>query len=62
MPEIKAWTYYGETVRALEALIQNLIDRGGIVQSVGIGYGPALRENSWQALVIVDISGIDPDA
>ena len=70
MPEIKVWTYFGDSTDMLEDQVQNLIDRGGKVISLAIGYGPTPAKvaglspggDAWHALVVVDPSGIDPDA
>ena len=70
MSDVKVWAYYGDSTAMLEDQVQNLIDRGGRVISLAIGYGPtpakvaglAHGEDAWHALVVVDASRIDPDA
>jgi hypothetical protein len=50
--------------------VQNLIDRGGKVISLAIGYGPSPAKvaglshsgDAWHALVVVDPSEVDPNA
>jgi hypothetical protein len=69
--QIKVWTYYSDSTHGLEDRVQNLIDRGGKIISLAIGYGPPpariaaqpyASENAWHAMVVVDTSEIDPDA
>ena len=69
-PDMKVWTYFGSNTNMLEDQIRDLIDRGGRVISLAIGYGPTPAkvaglgrgEDSWHAMVVLDASGIDPDA
>lgn len=66
----KVWTYFGDSTNMLEHLVQDLIDRGGRVISLAIGYGPSPAKvagldhggDAWHALVVVDPSNIDPNA
>jgi hypothetical protein len=71
MANIKVWTYFGDSTSDLEDRVQDLIDRGGDVLSLAIGYGPPpakvaglhyAPDASWHAMVVVDPSNIDPNA
>lgn len=70
MPDVKVWTYFGDSADMLEGTVQDLIDRGGKVLSLAIGYGPSPAKaaglphggDTWHAMVVVDASEIDPDA
>lgn len=63
VPDIKVWTYFGDDTNMLERQVQDLIDRGGRVISLAIGYGPppakvagipTAPDNSWHAMVVLD--------
>ena len=69
-PDVKVWTYFGSDTNMLERRVQDLIDRGGRIISLAIGYGPSPAkaaglphgEDSWHAMIVLDASGIDPNA
>jgi hypothetical protein len=70
-PNVKVVSYFGDSTNMIEHLVQDLIDRGGLVVSLAIGYGPPpskvagqsyAPDNSWHGLVVADMSGVDPDA
>lgn len=67
--DVKVFTYFSDSTSGLEDRVQDLIDRGGRVISLAIGYGPSparvqgsayADEASWHAMVVLDVSGIDP--
>jgi hypothetical protein len=60
---IKAWTVFGDDMNQIEDRVQDYIDRGGKIISVGIGYGPPpskvagrphAPEGAWHGLVVLD--------
>lgn len=60
---VKAWVVFGDDMNQIEDRVQDLIDRGGQIISVGIGYGPPpskvagrsyAPEASWHGLVVLD--------
>lgn len=61
---IKVWTYFGDSANMLEDLVQDLINRGGKVISLAIGYGPSPAKvaglphgsDTWHAMVVLDTS------
>lgn len=68
--DIQVWTYYGDSTDMLEQMVQDLINRGGKVLNLAIGYGPSparvaglgtAPEATWHAMVIADVSRIDPN-
>jgi hypothetical protein len=69
---VKVWTYFGDSTATLERQVQDLIDRGGRVLSLAIGYGPTPAKaaplphrdagDAWHAMVVVDTSAIDLEA
>jgi len=70
MSKLEVWTYYAADANALERQVQELIDRGGNVLSLAIGYGPSPAKvagqpfsgDTWHAMMVVDTSGIDPNS
>jgi hypothetical protein len=67
---VKVFTYFGDSTDMLEYQVQDLIYRGGDVISLAIGYGPSPAKaarlphggDAWHALVVVDVSRVDPNA
>lgn len=68
--KVEVWTYYGASTDDLERHVQSLIDRGGVVLHLAIGYGPSpakaaglvtAHAGTWHAMVVADVSGVDPE-
>lgn len=77
MTAVKTWLYYGHSVTDLEDQVNDLVDRGAVIVSVSIAYGPPpsrtgtalipgpafpdAPEASWHALIVADTTTLRLD-